>query len=74
MLFLALLNGGAFFMPEKRIFKPFKAFLPLGGIIYHLGKENGLNRKFDKNNFEQKKRPKKTEKSTNFFVLKISKL
>ena len=34
-----------------RVFSRFKAFLSLGGIIYHFQIKNALNAKFHKNNF-----------------------
>ena len=74
MLFQPCLTAGLFLCLEKRIFRRFKAFLFIGGIIYHLGKENGLKRKFDKNNFRSKTGQKKSKRRANFFSLKINNL
>ena len=38
-------------MISKPIFKRFKAFLSLSGIIYYFQNKNALNAKFRKNNF-----------------------
>ena len=53
------------FCLEKRVFSRFKAFLVLSYRIYRLGKENGLNRIFEKNNF----RNEIGQKKCNFFLV-----
>jgi len=40
-----------FYALKKRVFRRSKPFSIRSGIIYHIGKENGANRKFGKNNF-----------------------